>query len=137
MASIPEKLNASKIRIRGDYWGGQYQFVDLDGWLHIGYLMGGVSRVFQWQTSNGGAAICLDKTNPRKMAWIPSTASQNNEIARYSDNGGSSWNQMTGNWWGTNSDVVAKRSMQSIGPFRLIDAHPTFWTSEAPAFDGL
>lgn len=137
VTSIPSKLNANAIRIRGDYWGGQYQFVDLDGWLHVGYLMGGTSKVFQWATSRGGAAICLDKTNSRKMAWIPAVAAQNNEIARYSDNGGSSWNQMTGNWWGTNSDVVAKRAMQSAGAFSLIDAHPTFWTSEAPAFDGL
>ena len=103
----------------------------------MGYLMGGTSKVFQWATSRGGAAICLDKTNSRKMAWIPAVAAQNNEIARYSDNGGSSWNQMAGNWWGTNSDVVAKRAMQSVGAFSLIDAHPTFWTSEAPAFDGL
>lgn len=128
------------VHIRGDYWGTQYQFVDNLGTLYTGQLGGGPSAIFTWNPGGGlggpGVVICLDKSNPKRLAWFPNTAANSNEMARYSSDGGQTWAQMTGNWWGFNAGVTAGNVMQSAGNFGLIDAHPTFYGIETIPEDG-
>lgn len=134
LALSPNKIEAKTTWIRGDYWGGQVQFVDGDGNLYVGNPS--FTQVFQWRTTpenSSGIVVCLDKSNPSILGWFPRVNDNANEVARYSRDGGKTWINMTGNWWGSRADVVAKRKMQSDGGFELIDAHPTFWSSEAPS----
>ena len=116
-------------KVRGYYWGTQIQVVSRDGSLYIGTEMG-VTKGFRWDTSFGGVVLSISKSKPNYLAWFPRVSDQNNEMARWSLDNGTSWRNMTGNWWGTNSEVLAGTKMQSQGGFSLIDAHPTFWSSE-------
>ena len=130
------KLSPGQLAIRGDYWQSQYQFVDTVGNLYVGYA-GALYFKYRWgdsDTSNTGpgVVICTDKTYPNRLGWFPRNNVIFNEVARYSKDGGDTWANMTGNWWGTNSEVLAGDKMQSQGAYQLIDAHPTFWSSEAP-----
>lgn len=125
------KLLNNQVRVRGDYWGSQYQFVDGDGNIYVGN--GGLlAKKFTWKTSvaSYGIVNCMDKTRPAKMSWFPQDQAIFNEISRYSIDGGETWENMTGNWWGSNSEVLNGSKMQSQGNFALIDCHPTFWSSE-------
>lgn len=133
------KLPTLYVKIRGDYWGTQYQFVDLDGWLYIGMLGGAPSQIFHWKTLGDiscGVVDCIDKANPKRLAWVPFANDNANEIARYSSDGGQTWMNMTGNWWGSPSEVTAGTRIQSSGEFQMIDAHPTFWSTEVVPEDG-
>lgn len=138
----PGKIPSSSTRIRGDYFASQYQFVDNEGWLYMGQLGGAPSAIFQWSTfpgsahENCGIVLCIDKIDPKRLAWIPDYNVNSNETARYSADGGVTWQNMTGNWWGSNGEVVNGSRMQSDGDFLVIDAHPTFWSTEIVPDDG-
>ena len=129
LGNVEGDFPTARTFVRGYYWGTQIQTVDKNGNLYIGTDMD-MHKVFRWDTSLGGIVECISKSKPNYLAWFPRVSNQNNEMARWSLDNGTSWRNMTGNWWGTNSEVLAGTKMQSQGGFSLFDAHPTFWSSE-------